>query len=141
MEAQTKPEDIVRTQYKTSSVNRLTTNDEFNKDAELMWEEKERYLKINDRLRGMGIGKNERRLKLSEVVFASAKELSEKIKRKNWGVWEGIRNKTPEIGELVWVRKFGINAGRPVKGVWDGERFVDAEGNELSGTEWSLIYE
>lgn len=81
----TTPNSILQGQYKTNSRNRLTSNEEFNRDAEYMGEIKAMYLKITKRCRDLGYGINDRRIKFSETVFDYAKDQSEKLRIKTWG--------------------------------------------------------
>lgn len=76
---------ILQGQYKTNSKNRLTSNEEFNRDAEYIGEIKQMYMKSMKRVRELGTGINDRRMKFAEMVFDYAKDESIKLKIKTWG--------------------------------------------------------
>lgn len=129
---------ILQKKYATSSAMRLTSNEEFNRDAETMISLQRMYLVITSRVREKGVGINRRRAKLSEIVFATVKEKNRSLQLKTWGAFLTILESKPShIGEEYWVRKQGERA---VKRLWNGEEFVDENGLEFTANEWSIIY-
>lgn len=83
---QTTIQDVLQQQYaKCNSSKRLTSNAEFNRDAEVWIGIKEMMIVINQRIRDFGNGKNGYRLRIKEGVYAYAKEWSDKTRKKTWG--------------------------------------------------------
>lgn len=79
-------QDVLQGQYqKINSKNRLTSNREFNQDAEIWIGIKEMMIVINQRVRDFGNGNEGRRLKFKDVVYEYAKEWSVKTRIKTWG--------------------------------------------------------
>lgn len=79
------PRKIIEKHYGTSRAKRLTTDEEFNKDAEYMWTIKLMYMNIDKRLHEKGDGVGGRRAKFAEMVWEYCKEEALKMKKKTWG--------------------------------------------------------
>lgn len=75
------PYSILATHYLTSTINRQTTNEEFNKDAEYMIGIKEMFLKSQERFRD---NPTERKKKFADMVHSYCKDESKRLKSKHW---------------------------------------------------------